>query len=919
MPRTTKEAYEGEAGVVDDAKCEGEDEEEAEKTMSDRDTDQKNALKAMTDLSESFCENLPRSVERAMSEVIPSDDPLDGTDFDPIEYINERFPNEDSLGKLDAFAENIRKQIRSLDEEMYESIRVQAVASKQTGKDVLAAKTAIHDLYLKIKDIKGKAEQSEIMVEEICRDIKQLDNAKRNLTTTITALHKLQTWVTGIDQLKLMVKTKNFDAAAHLLGAVTDLSKHFKNYGNVPKVRKLRDAVQDIRLLLKDEVEDRFREIGTLRVSDRGQGVDDLDREAEQSRRTRNMERLAPAARVVDAMGDEMRERIIKHFCDDQMREYEERYGPSRPGFVLGDVERRYMWYRLLARTFKLECEEALPVSWHMSHRIAFRFCEATRDHIAKLLSDDSELTELIKALKWTIGFEKTLVRTFEGGAKDKRKKRKSTIDTEGDSDFSDMSDFSDLSDDDSDREEELIDDEGNVLDPKSVEGIRLKWARQREERERVDTTSSAKQADAIPRLDVRTMDGLISSVFQPYLPKYVEHERNVMSRTMDRLVNIRSPEVQNNIFVSSLQMFSAMKQSMSRCKIVSKSQAFFSLQKEFKLCCDKYANYLKSLLPTINSKGDYVLKDTDARLLAARVVSTATHCTDTIPQLENIIQQDIDRAFAEHVDMDVESENFYDVISLGITVLVSSTIAQLEPMLSAMMGEVNWENFDTVGDQSVYISKMAAVLKRDIPITRQGLGSTYFPGFCDRLASSFLPRFEENIWTCKSVGEMAAQQLLLDTSAAKELMLSIPKLGRDDDSTEETDSRRHSTFVKLVNQYFSKTEMLIKIIGSPNTSLVSSFKMFWPQGTSEDLQKIMYLKGMPSKEQRMILEKNGMVYSDTIRLGSIASPTPTSSVSSSSALSSLSASSGVLGARTKKNMKNTAEALASMFNFRNA
>ena len=241
-------------------------------------------------------------MEESIAKILPSDDPLDAANFDPIEYVNQRFPTEESLSKLDQFSSDLSRQIRSIDEEIYESIRNQAVCSKQTEKDVLAAKTAIRDLYEKIKDIRGKAEQSEVMVEEICKDIKQLDNAKRNLTTTITALHKLQTWVTGIDQLRLMVKTRNFDAAAHLLGAVTDLSKHFEGYTNVPKVKRLHDAVTDIRAHLKDEVEDRFREVGALRVSDRTLG-DEEDRQRELSRRARNLERLKPAARVVDAMG----------------------------------------------------------------------------------------------------------------------------------------------------------------------------------------------------------------------------------------------------------------------------------------------------------------------------------------------------------------------------------------------------------------------------------------------------------------------------------------------------------------------------------------------------------------------------------------------------------------------------------------
>ena len=55
-----------------------------------------------------------------------------------------------------------------------------------------AAHRARQDLFGKIQDIKHKAKQSDVMVQDICADIKQLDTAKRHLTTTITALKRLQ-------------------------------------------------------------------------------------------------------------------------------------------------------------------------------------------------------------------------------------------------------------------------------------------------------------------------------------------------------------------------------------------------------------------------------------------------------------------------------------------------------------------------------------------------------------------------------------------------------------------------------------------------------------------------------------------------------------------------------------------------------
>ncbi len=47
------------------------------------------------------------------------------------------------------------------------------------------------ELFTKIRDIQRKSEESEAMVQEICRDIKKLDYAKKHLTNSITALRRL--------------------------------------------------------------------------------------------------------------------------------------------------------------------------------------------------------------------------------------------------------------------------------------------------------------------------------------------------------------------------------------------------------------------------------------------------------------------------------------------------------------------------------------------------------------------------------------------------------------------------------------------------------------------------------------------------------------------------------------------------------
>lgn len=64
------------------------------------------------------------------------------------------------------------------------------------------ARQVIRQLLAHADKIKNQAEESEGTVREITRDIKQLDAAKRNLTTAITTLNHLHMLVSGVDALQ---------------------------------------------------------------------------------------------------------------------------------------------------------------------------------------------------------------------------------------------------------------------------------------------------------------------------------------------------------------------------------------------------------------------------------------------------------------------------------------------------------------------------------------------------------------------------------------------------------------------------------------------------------------------------------------------------------------------------------------------
>jgi len=83
-----------------------------------------------------------------------------------------------------------RRRIRKVNDEILVAVRQQSQTGSRAKEDLGQAQHGIEDLSGRITEIKAKAEQSETKVQEICRDIKKLDYAKRHLTNTITAFRR---------------------------------------------------------------------------------------------------------------------------------------------------------------------------------------------------------------------------------------------------------------------------------------------------------------------------------------------------------------------------------------------------------------------------------------------------------------------------------------------------------------------------------------------------------------------------------------------------------------------------------------------------------------------------------------------------------------------------------------------------------
>ncbi|XVF52440.1 hypothetical protein PTKIN_Ptkin05aG0018200 [Pterospermum kingtungense] len=314
-----------------------------------------------------------------------------------LEYINQMFPTEASLSGVEPLMQKIQSEIRRVDAGILAAVRQQSNSGTKAKEDLAAATHAVEELTYKIHEIKTKAEQSAMMVQEICRDVKKLDFAKKHITTTITVLHRL----TMLEQLQVMASKRQYKEAAAQLEAVNQLCSHFEAYRDIPKITELREKFKNIKQIMKSHVFSDFSSLGT----------------GKESEETNLLHHLSDACLAVDALEPSVREELVNNFCSRELTSYKQIFEGAELA-KLDKMERRYAWIKRRMRTNE-EIWKIFPTSWLVPYRLCIQFCKLTRKQLEGILDslkEKPDVATLLMALQRTLEFEDELAEKFGGG-----------------------------------------------------------------------------------------------------------------------------------------------------------------------------------------------------------------------------------------------------------------------------------------------------------------------------------------------------------------------------------------------------------------------------------------------------------------------------------------------------------------------
>uniref|UniRef100_A0A8D3D9H7 Vacuolar protein sorting-associated protein 53 homolog n=1 Tax=Scophthalmus maximus TaxID=52904 RepID=A0A8D3D9H7_SCOMX len=714
--------------------------------------------------------------------VFPSQDPLDRADFNAVEYINTLFPTEQALEE---------------------------------------AQKAIQQLFGKIKDIKDKAEKSEQMVKEITRDIKQLDHAKRHLTTSITTLNHLHMLAGGVDSLEAMTRKRQYGEVANLLQGVVNVLEHFHKYMGIPQIRQLSERVKAAQSELGTQILADFEEAFPSQGSKRTGGPSNV---------------LRDACLVANVLDPRIKQEIIKKFIRQHLSEYLVLFQENQDVAWLDKIDRRYAWIKRQLVDYEEKYGRMFPEEWCMTERIAVEFCHITKVELAKVMrtrAKEIEVKLLLFAIQRTTNFEGLLAKRFTGCTLTDQKRKESPLHS--------TNPF-------------LEDEPGEDVGTEKDENLPRK-----------------------PKAPDNPFHGIVSKCFEPHLYVYIESQDKNLGELIDRFVadfRAQGPpkagtEEGGAVLPSCADLFVYYKKCMVQCSQLSTGEPMIALTTIFQKFLREYAwKILSGNLPksssnsgglTISSllkekEGSDAAKFTvDELCLICSILSTAEYCLATTQQLEEKLKEKVDKVLMERINLTGEMDTFSTVISNSIQLLVQDLDAACDPALSAM-SKMPWQSVEHVGDQSPYVTSIIMHIKQNVPIIRDNLASTrkYFTQFCIKFTNSFIPKFINHLFRCKPISMVGAEQLLLDTHSLKTVLLDLPSIGS------QVLRKAPASYTKIVVKGMTRAEMILKVVMAPHEPpvvFVDNYIKLLADGNPETFQKILDMKGLKRSEQSSMLE----------------------------------------------------------------
>ena len=729
-----------------------------------------------------------------------STDPLEDPNFDVAAYLNEKFPDFKSLDNLPELIDKFEKEIGELDEEIDGLMCERATYNDELKNYMQELNNDVGKIIQLISNIKENTDTNETTVKLICNDIKNLDNARNNITITISSLTKLIMLITGIEKLESFVKEKQYKEAANAIAASNDIMEYFKEYRHVTQVNSLYQKKDTLcNSLLNTICEELKSDIGLL---------------------PKNSDRLYDACLAVNAIGDKAIAEVKTWFTQYKLAPYETMFDPKADKPIeFSETEKRFEWIKRALKEYDKLYDEVFPPSWGFKSQLCQEFCRITKLQLNEILMmnvegiKNIEVEVLVKVLNSTISFEKSLneyLISIYPLTEEEKKNNKNK----------------------------------NFLDISVIEEIQSKYMDIKKVR-----NPNRKDPNSTPHYRLFRVTGVISESFEPYMNSYVTNEEKKIKEIIINLV--QNDRIEGKLYVSSLYLFNNIKQAMSRCLTFSKSKTFFDLCNKFK---EIFLFYIEKILNqkfNLNFYSNEINKNKNLKqndfTPICYLINTCDYCITTIGALTSSVQEKIEEKYQNNISYDDIVGKFREIYKKCFDLLSIDLKNSVESQLTTGIVKKNWVLANSSShDTNSFVNGISKILNDEFNLIKNILQEEFLCHYLNVVPKIISESLITYIYKIKKIDEVGAQEIYSNIGELKNIILNLyyvvvkPVPGQN----KENDSR-YNCLNMILKKEMSRVENRLKTVGSIVAEFGNAYKNFVEDKSREDFDKLLQLRGI--------------------------------------------------------------------------
>ncbi|KAF8134453.1 Vps53-like protein [Boletus edulis] len=663
---------------------------------------------------------LPQELVLAIQRVLErnpeeSDDPLDdlSSNFSPVDILNQLFPDEASLARLDSVQAKLAQDARELQAEI-DALQDALKRDQDPGRMQLIQEM-ISDLLGQMSRIREKASESEAVVRNITKDIQALDLAKKNIMLSMTTLKRLQMLVNALTQLEEQVKEKKYTEVAHSLAAVKQLSASFKSYTSVNYIMQVWKRIQQTQGELRSQLDAEFDSFF----------LQDLSKPFKATQ-------IMEACAVVDVLGLDVRIQLIERYVALELKEYRRIFRASDEAGHLDNIARRFAWFRRLLAAYETEVGRVLPAEWRVGWWLFAKFVSITRDDLSTLLSKAGQsltVQLLLETLQQTTEFELSMAKKWATPV-DEILKTASPPPAQVQSMSSAFEPHLGV----------FVDAQDKAL------ADMLASHRGSKARSSVDTASKPPTTASTPRPSLSTSD-------EP------EPAPIVLPSSTELFY----------FYAQCLDQCAKLSTGQALFDLCGVQKKWLKIYAE-----DVLSPKLKRPQTQPRKSTDSRFDKAELQR-ACLLINTADYCQTTAAELEEKIREKVDEKFKENITLQAERDLFMSVISAAINIQLRELESACDGAFNTI-SRVNWGAIQHVTGHSPFMDEITQsteqVAELIKPLVEQ---KKYLRNIFDKASSLLLMRFTNALVKSRPLREIGAEQLLIDLGVFKSCLLKLP------------------------------------------------------------------------------------------------------------------------------------------------